>query len=59
MKSYVFSKDMEKCYPFRARATKSFIGASTHFCWNRNSIAGTKHAMAVYLLNKLFIDAVF
>lgn len=57
MKSYVFNNNMNKCYPFRVKSTKSFVGASTHSWWDRHSIKGQKHAIAVYLLNKIFIES--
>lgn len=57
MKSYVFNNNMNKCYPFRVKGTKSFVGASTHFWWYRKSIKGKKHSIAAYLLNRIFIES--
>jgi len=56
MKSYVFAKGMNKCYPFRMKASKSFVGASTHSWWDRHSLKGQRHATAVWLFDKIFID---
>lgn len=56
MKSYLFAQGMNKCYPFRMKGSKSFIGASCHSYWNRQSIKGDNHALAVMLFNTIFID---
>lgn len=56
MKSYVFSKNINKSHPFRVKASNSFIGASTHSWWGRESIKGPNHAMAMFLFNRIFIN---